>query len=238
MRRLVLLAPVFVLASCGSHADAEGHGPQTTRSFPVGAFSSVELAGSDDVRVVRGPQASVTATGPSNVLDRLDIHVEGSQLKISRKSSGWHLGSISSRGAVITVTTPGIDAAALAGSGNLNVDRATGNAFKGSLAGSGNFRIGDVRVFNLTLELAGSGDLTAAGETQNAALNLGGSGNIAAANLVSQTAKIAVGGSGDVELAAKTSATISVAGSGNVKVKGTTNCQISKIGSGDVRCLP
>jgi hypothetical protein len=238
MRHFVMLTPIIALAACGSHADAADDSAQTTRNFPVGAFSAVELSGSDNVHVVSGKQDSVSATGPSGVLDRLDIHVEGNRLKITRKRSGWNMNWGRSRGAVITVTTPGIDAAALAGSGNLTVDRAGGTAFKGSLAGSGKLLLSDVRVTDLTLDLAGSGDLSASGATQNANLSVGGSGDIAAENLVSQTAKISLSGSGNVQTSAKTSATISIAGSGNVTVKGTTNCQISKVGSGDARCLP
>jgi hypothetical protein len=235
MHHPVLLAPVVMLAAYGSHAQAANDGP---RNFPVSEFRSVELAGSDDVHVVRGNRVSVTATGPSEVLDRLDIHVEGNSLKISRKRTGWSMGWGSGRGAVITVTTPGISAAKLAGSGNLTVDHVAGAAFKGDVAGSGKMLLGDVRVPSLTLSLAGSGDLSAAGVARYAELSIGGSGHIAAANLVSQVAKISLSGSGNAQVGARERATISIAGSGNVTVKGTTNCQISKVGSGGARCLP
>jgi hypothetical protein len=238
MRHLILLTPILTLAACGSHANAAGNGPQTTRNFSVGAFQSVELAGSDDVHVVSGKQASVVAFGPSAVLDRLDIHIEGGALKISRKRSGWHMGWSTSRGAVVTVTTSGIDAAALAGSGNLTVERVTRDSFKGSVAGSGELRLGEVHAAKLTLDVGGSGNISASGTASDASLFIGGSGDIVAPNLVTQTARVSVGGSGNAQLTARTSATISLAGSGNVTVKGTTNCQISKVGSGDARCLP
>ncbi|CAN5172769.1 head GIN domain-containing protein [soil metagenome] len=237
MRHPALLAPVLLVAACGGNASA---GPQTTRSFAVGGFTAVELAGSDDVRVVRGSQASVTATGPADVLDRLDIHVEGDRLKISRKRKAWNMGwgGGSHRGAMVTVTTPGITAATLAGSGNLSVDRVSGDSFKGSLAGSGNLVLANVRVTQVALDLAGSGNLGASGVVRDARLNVGGSGGISALDLVSQTADVSLGGSGDVQVTARDHAKISIAGSGNVTVKGTTNCQIAKVGSGDARCAP
>ncbi|MDB5701646.1 MAG: hypothetical protein JWL66_1845 [Sphingomonadales bacterium] len=235
MRYPVLLAPLVLLAAYGSHAEAANEGP---RNFPVPGFSAVELAGSDNVHVARGNQVRVTATGPSEVLDRLDIHVEGDRLKISRKRSGWHMGWSSSRGAVITVITPGISAATLAGSGNMLVDYVGGTAFRGNVAGSGKLLLANVRVPTLTLDLAGSGDLSAAGVTRDVSLSIGGSGNIRAANLTGQVARISLSGSGNAQVGARVRAAISIAGSGNVTVKGTTNCQISKVGSGDARCVP
>lgn len=233
MRHLFLFAPL-ALAACGSNA---GAGSQTTRSFPVGAFTGVELAGSDDVRVVSGSTPGVVATGPSDILDRLDIHVEGDRLKISRKHRSWTMGwGGSHKGAIITVTTPGINVATLTGSGNLSVDRVSGNSFKGSLVGSGNLILAKVRVTQLALELAGSGNLGASGTATDARLDVGGSGAISALDLISQNANVSVGGSGDVQITAREGAKISVAGSGNVTVKGTTNCQVSKVGSGDASC--
>lgn len=239
MRYLVVLAPALFIAACGSSANAaRDDGPQTTRRFPVGAFRSVELAGSDDVHVVPGNRQGVTASGPAGVLDRLDIRVEGGSLKISRRKSGWSMSWGSSRGAVITVTTPGINAAALAGSGNMRIDQVSGGAFRGSLAGSGKLIMPSVRVGTLALNLAGSGDISAAGSAQNAKLSVGGSGNLIAPRLVSQTADISVSGSGSAQTAARGRASLSVAGSGNITVRGTTNCAISKVGSGDARCIP
>jgi hypothetical protein len=239
MRHFVILAPALAIAACGSNASAaHDDGSQITRNFPVGSFRAVELAGSDNVHVVRGDRVDVVASGPASVIDRLDIRVEGNTLKINRKHGGWTMNWGSSRGAVVTVTTPGIDAAALVGSGNLTVDHVSGGSFKGSLAGSGKLILADVRVTNVALNLAGSGDLSASGVVQNAKMAVGGSGNLSAAGLVSQTVDISVSGSGNAQGAARGHASLSIAGSGNITVKGTTNCAISKTGSGDARCLP
>jgi hypothetical protein len=243
MRFSDVLAPaltaVVATAICASSASAaRDDGPQTTRSFPVGSFRSVELAGSDDVHVVRGNRQGVTASGPSGVLDRLDIRVENGALKINRRRSGWTMSWGSSRGAVVTVTTPGIEAAALAGSGNMRIDQISGGAFKGSVAGSGKLILPSVRVGTVALNLAGSGNINAAGAVRSARLSVGGSGDLIAPGLVSQTADVSVNGSGSAQVVARGRASLSLAGSGDIMVRGTTNCAISKAGSGDARCIP
>ena len=233
MRRFMF---VLLVATGGcSAAGAVGGGPDGSRSFAVGSFDSVNAHGSDTVRVVRGSTASVVATGPSAVLDRLDISTSGSVLNISRKSSmGW--GGWSGRGATITVTVPSLRAIDLSGSGEASVDVADGPAFEGHVSGSGSLSLPNVRAASVKLGVRGSGDLTAGGKVDVLALEVGGSGNAEIAGLESQTATISVHGSGNAQATARKSATIDVAGSGDVEVKGTNACTISKSGSGDASC--
>ena len=67
-------------------------------------------------------------------------------------------------------------------------------------------------------------------------IEIGGSGTIAAENLQSRTARIAIAGSGDIDLVAMETADISIMGSGDVHIAGPATCTISKIGGGEVQC--
>ncbi|MFX7025260.1 DUF2807 domain-containing protein, partial [Acinetobacter baumannii] len=83
-----------------------------------------------------GPQFAVHAEGPAEVLDRLRIERDGDTLSIGRKSTmGFEW---STRDATITVTMPAIHGASVTGSGDMAVERVTGDSFKGSATGSGN----------------------------------------------------------------------------------------------------
>jgi hypothetical protein len=225
------------LAGCdAANSESRNRGPDGTRSFALSGFESVSLEGSDNVRVVRGPAISVTATGPQAVLDLLNIRVENNTLKIDRKSgrTNWLRGDY--RGATITVTMPAISAAAVAGSGDMTVDRADGPAFVAAVEGSGNLRVAAIAVKRAALSAEGSGNLIISGAANDATMAAEGSGNIDARGLFSQRATIAVEGSGDINATVRERATIAVEGSGNVDVKGTDNCAIVKDGSGEARC--
>jgi len=226
------------LVACSGNSATSGSGAPLSRSFAVGPFDSVELQGSDNVRVVTGTAADVAANGSSEILDKLDIRVEGRTLKIGRKPMGWQFSWGSSSGATITVTTPGIVAATVSGSGDMSVDRATGDRFKGTVAGSGALDLADLRVRDAALSLAGSGDLRAVGSAQTASLSVSGSGDIDAERLVSQTVDASLSGSGNLRATAKVSAKVSLAGSGDAQISGTNACAISKVGSGSARCTP
>ena len=238
MRNALIGLPLLALAACSAgHSESRDAGPPGTLTFAVGNFDSVSLEGSDDVRVVRGPATSVVASGSENVLDKLDIRVEGSTLKVGRKRQRWGMNWNSDKGAVVTVTVPAINAAGVAGSGDMSVDRADGEAFDASVAGSGSLQLASLAVKRAKLSIAGSGDLRVAGESETSDFSVAGSGDIDAGKLSSRRADISIGGSGGVKASASESAAISIAGSGDATVTGTDKCAVSKVGSGEARCV-
>lgn len=227
MRAVLSLVSLATLAACLPSASAADN---ASRTFAVSGFNAVRLAGSDNVRVIRGPAFSVQARGTADILDHLDIRKDGNTLIVSRKWS-WSRGS-----ATVTVTMPVISAADVAGSGDLSVDRADGAQFDASLTGSGDLSIASVDAGSLKLRVTGSGDAAATGRARTAAFSVTGSGSITADQLTAGTASLSVMGSGDVSARATQSATLTVAGSGDATVQGTRNCSISKSGSGEARC--
>ncbi|MEP6785321.1 MAG: head GIN domain-containing protein [Sphingomonadales bacterium] len=236
MRRFLFLGSVAALAACGPVIGATSSGGDGTRSFALSGFDAVRLAGSDDVRVVRGPAFSVVASGPNAVLEKLDIHKEGTTLVITRESRMNWSWSSNRKGVQVVVTMPAIRSAQLTGSGDMTVDRADGAQFEGGLTGSGNLNLPSVTAASVKLDVTGSGDLRASGQAKTVALSVTGSGDLDASGLSSDTASVAVRGSGDARGAARQSAALTVAGSGDATVTGTRNCTISKAGSGDARC--
>lgn len=245
MRALTFI-PLAALAACSaSNGAPRDSGPVITRAFAAGgAFDAVELAGPDNVRVIAGATPSVSATGPSNLLDRLDIRVEGSTLKVGRKREHWggnfhwDWSDRHDRGVTVTVTAPPLRAASVAGSGDMVVDQAAGDAFRGEVAGSGSLTLGAVKAGTARLDIAGSGNLIAVGSARDVRASIAGSGNIDAGRLTGETADVDIMGSGDARVHATGHASVDIMGSGNVTVSGTSDCKVSKMGSGDVRCMP
>jgi hypothetical protein len=237
MRTTIGLIAIALLSGCsGSDAAPGKPGPDGTTQFTVGAFDAVALEGSDNVRVVTGATAGVVASGPADQLAKLEITVEGSTLKVSRKRDNWGMNWSSGPGVTVTVTTPGIKSAAIGGSGDMSIDRVRTASFKGSIGGSGDLDIADIEVANAEFSIAGSGNVRAAGKATETEFSLAGSGDIDATRLAGETVAISIAGSGNVRAAASKRAKISLVGSGDAEVKGTTDCAVSKIGSGEARC--
>lgn len=236
MRYLLGLAGLALVAACGTvNANERSEGPQTSRSFAVTGFDRVALRGPDNVEVRVGPAESVSVTGPAAILDQLEVDVKDGVLRLGRKR-GIGRGSWTNGSAVFTVTVPRLNGAAVAGSGDMRVDRADSPRFAASVAGSGNLTVDQVATDALDLNIAGSGDLAVGGRAETLAASIAGSGDVDAARLRSQRANISVAGSGNVRAGVDKDADISIIGSGDVEILGNAKCRVSKMGSGSVVC--
>jgi Putative auto-transporter adhesin, head GIN domain len=238
MRKLIAAALVAASASACGQSHAEGGGPDTSRNYQVGNFKQIEVAGPYNVEVRTGSNPGVSARGSENLLDRTIVEVRGDKLVIRPQQHNSWFGGFSARGkADFTVTVPQLSGAAIAGSGNINVDRVQGASFEGGVAGSGNLSIAATDVQSLKFDIAGSGNVKAgAGKAQTAEYSIGGSGDVDAAGVTSQDLKISIAGSGGVRANATRTADVSMMGSGDVHIAGGAKCKVSKMGSGDVRC--
>jgi hypothetical protein len=240
MRNSVLVASAITLAlaACGA-GQAESAGSNVARNFNVAAFDRIEVAGPYAVQVTTGGQPSVSARGPSEIVEKMVVEVDGSTLKIHPEKrswlGGWHSGRPGGT-AQVAVGVPMLRAAAIAGSGDMAIDRIAAPDFKGSIAGSGGLKLGQVDVQSLDLEIAGSGGVTAAGRAATARYEIAGSGDIRAAQVATDQASVEIAGAGNVQAHARSTAKVGIAGSGNVRVTGGAKCSIDKVGAGNVQC--
>ena len=226
-------------ASCGHAAEDGDPGPAVSRDYQVGNFNEIELAGAYDVDVKTGTNASVAARGPEKLIERLVVEVRGNKLLIHpRRERGWFNFGRNGGGKVqVTVTVPALQAATLAGSGVIAIDKVQGDRFDGQIAGSGDMRLGNVQVDVLKLGIAGSGDANAgSGKARRAEYDIAGSGGVDGGGIAVEDLKISIAGSGDVKANATRTADVDIMGSGDVDLTGGAKCSISKAGSGDVRC--
>jgi hypothetical protein len=241
MRKSIVAAVAAASAAtsaCG-HDRGEGAGPTISRTYQVGNFQEIEVAGPYDVDVRTGGKPGVSASGGEKLLERTVVEVRGNKLIIGpQEHHGWfHFGSGSRGKATFTVTVPQLQGATIAGSGDIKVDHVTGNRFEGTVAGSGGLAVAAMEVQSLKLAIAGSGGVKAgAGKAQSAEYEIAGSGDVDAGAIQAQQAKISVAGSGNVRANATGTADVSIMGSGNVDVSGGAKCAISKAGSGNVHC--
>lgn len=230
----MIVAAALALGACVNDAGAQQM-QGTERSYALTGFDSIELGGPDTVRVSVGPGFSVRATGPEETLDRLEITVKDDSLRVRRKRQAG--GSFSREpGATVEVTMPAIRAAALGGSGTLNIDRVERGDFAAAVGGSGDLTLERVAVERMKAAIAGSGTLSLTGTARQLDASIAGSGDIAGGELVVERASVSVMGSGDVRAAVRGNAAVSVMGSGDVDLGPDARCTISKAGSGQVRC--
>lgn len=240
MRAIAVIA-ALPLAACSVHGDDSapgiaGTGSGTTRSYAVAGFTGIALRGSDDVDVRVGSGFSVRAEGPSAELDKLRIERDGDTLRVGRKDSGGFTWGGDHDSVKVFVTMPRVAEAAIAGSGDMAIDRVEGERFKGATAGSGSLTIAQLGVRSGDFAVAGSGGMTLTGSAQQLKVAVMGSGDVDAGGLKAEGATVSVAGSGGVKADVTGPATVSVMGSGDVDLGRGARCTTSKMGSGGVRC--
>jgi hypothetical protein len=239
MRSLIVLVSSLAIAACGGSAGArEGTAETAQRSFNVGAFDGISLAGAHDVVVTVGGQASVRAEGDPDIIEKLDVRVEGRTLKVgTQEGVNWSSGFMRNRKPVtVYVTVPGLAAASISGAGDLRIDKIEGDRFNGSVAGAGDLQIGAMRVGEAELSVAGAGDVRAAGTAGRLKASLAGAGDLDLAGLEAKDAELSLAGAGDIRARVTGTANVSLMGVGDVTVSGGAKCSIRKSGPGEVNC--
>jgi hypothetical protein len=205
----VLCLGLINISSCNPNA-IHGSGMAKTESRAVASFSKIELAGSPDVEVTIGPDASVAVSADDNILPIIETKVEGDTLRIgSKQSYNTRLG------VKVKITVPALDGVAVSGSGDI---RATG------------LKAGD-----LEASVTGSGDVTLNGVVDRLRGQITGSGDLRAGELGAKNVRVTVTGSGDATVRASEELDARVTGSGDVRYSGhPSQVRKSITGSGDI----
>jgi len=228
--RIFLLAAV-VAALTGTPALA------VTRTYSVTGFEKIRIDGPYAVTLKVGSGGSAVATGDQRAIDRLKVEVQNRTLVVRTDRQAWGGWDKDSPGRVaLSITTPSLTSAVLAGSGSIAIDRAKAQRFDLAVNGSGSASIGALETDRAFLSLVGSGGLAVGGKASQTRASLQGSGTIDAAKLSVDDLDLSATGSGDASFAARRTAKVTSAGSGEVTIAGTAACTVTSVGSGQVRC--
>lgn len=208
---LFLAAVVVALLVRGgsSSSGVQGSGVASTQSRVLAAFSSLDLAGSDNVSVVVGGRQSVVVHADSNLMRYVTTRVVAGTLVIGTT------GSFTTRSPMsVEVSVPSLAAVRLSGSGQISV---TG-----------------IDAPRLTVTLPGSGALYAGGTVTRLDVTLSGSGLAQLDSLVARDVHAVVAGSGLIRVTATASLNAAVPGSGAIIYSGNPQVISSVTGSGAV----
>lgn len=235
MKKIVLaLAATVCLASCVdaklgkesvkeelenaldiSSDDASDKGKRVTETVSVKPFEKISVAGSFDVHYVQGETTSVKVEGPVKYLRQTVVANDGQTLRIKTKRGVWR----SMEDVNVYITSPDLTHVSMAGSGELDAE-------------------GMVDTDNLTLELAGSGEIDFKQLVcDNLNIQVAGSGDVDVESVDVNKADMQIAGSGDIKVHFVRADFVSaqVAGSGDIKLSGKAKQVDKKVaGSGDI----
>lgn len=235
MKTLALSALAILLATGCDMNCIEGTGPVEERTIEVGQFSGIELGGSMQVTMERGPVQTITVSAQPALLALLDTTVKRDVWRI-RTSKCWS----SDKEFTVHIVTPSlINSIEVHGSGDVRTsDVFSTDAVELSAEGSGTISADGLNAKKLDLAISGSGAITVRGTCANLNAALSGSGDLNAQDLTANAADLGVSGSGNATITAISTLKADVSGSGTVRYGGKPDLRSSISGSGSVSPLP
>jgi len=239
MKHIILFLSVIMLTatSCRwfGYKRVVGNGNLETQDRPIQRAERIKLAGSYDVEITQGPITSVKVEADENILPYILTRSEDGFLIIKSKD---HISLSTDNTIKIFITTPKLEQVNLAGSGNIiGKSKFTGgDNLTLKIAGAGDMKM-DVNTPSIEAEIAGSGSMTLTGETRDQRIRISGVGDYIGEALKSENAVVKIAGSGNVKLFAAATLDVNIAGVGSVYYKGSPAVKQHVAGSGEVKKL-
>jgi hypothetical protein len=213
---LAALAPLAVTlaaaAACApAHAGpgAAAKTPTTTEVRATGDFHGISISTVIEVEVTIGKTTRVELEAPAAWLPKIDTTVKDGVLEIATPKVKDKLPKLKAR-----ITTPEFRSIAVSGVATVSADDLKGKRFDVSVSGVA------------TLALAGAVDALR--------IQVSGSGELRAKDLVSRTAAVSITGTGELAVHATETADVSITGVGNIAIYGKPAVRKRVTGAGTI----
>ncbi len=208
MKALSLIALGLALGATSACAVVE---PIETRTFDVAGFDSITASNGVNVTLKQGP-FSVSAEGPKDRLDRLNVERNGSELRIWRDPGMRMNWGIWSQSDMVTIVAPAYTA--ISASGGVDID-----AF--------GMQLGDV-----SIRSSGGADINISGACKALTLEVSGGADFNGRDLSCETASVSASGGADASVTATANAAGDASGGADINFYGVTGTAIGRASSG------
>lgn len=239
---LSLTAVALLLVSATAWAIVPGKN-YVTKKVNVGSFNAISTGSSVDVIYTQSSGSrSVEIYAPDNLVDYIDVRVEGGVLKVGFKSPRHNFSINGKHKKEVRVTAPAVTRLEASSSGDIILKNGlhTDGKVTFKASSSGDVTGGSVTCDNFAAIANSSGDVVLEKVTcNNFRADAGSSGDVSVKNLTAAHVSATAESSGDVILSGTCeNASFYASSSGDVKAKGlkAVNVTATASSSGDVEC--
>ena len=213
MRTILFIAIISMLGMSCTKDRLNADGNITTEVRRPGNFNGVHSSGDNPVTITYGTEYKVEIRGSANLVPRYKTEIHNGVINLGYKHVNVQNDDIE-----VFVTLPGLNKAAMSGSGRLWID--------------GNFPAQDL----FRLSISGSSETLIRGTFSANELNvdISGSGDANLENILAKKGDIRISGSGDVRLSIQNTLKARISGSGKVYYTGNATVDSEISGSGQI----
>jgi hypothetical protein len=218
----------------GPAAGIEGSGATVAESRDVSGFDEVSLMGQGSVLITQGATESLIIETDDNLLQYIETEVVGSRLeiRIQELTDIDPTSSVTYRLGVSELSSVGI-----AGAGSISADALDTGDLEVYILGAGNIDIDNLSALYVNVFGGGAGDITLAGTATRLQVDLSAAVSFDGTDLLTPTAEITIGGSGNATVWATESLDVVNNGAGNVSYYGSPTVTSSGSGVGRLESL-
>lgn len=211
---------LFLLAFLGFTSLSFG---QTTRSFPLNNFHSVDLSLPAEIHVEYGRDWRVEIEADEEAFDDLAVFVEAGELRIEREGGDWWEWIFSGneeRGLEIRIAMPEIRHLDIAGAAEIKVEGFSGGKLSIDVAGAAELMLNGT-FDELICDLAGAGELTLTGGGRKLVLDIAGAAEVNARHYIADEVLVDAAGAIEAVVHARTRLVADISGAGELRYAGS-----------------
>lgn len=237
MRRLIffsfLLSIVFVSCRFIGGKKIRGNGNIKSENRSVNAFTSVDVGGNIDVYVKQDSVSSVKIESDENLLEYVQVTVDGSTLEI-QEERGYNLRP--SKSIKVFVSGPSFKNFEASGACDIYSENQINSTdpISINLSGACNVKM-ELKTPRIGVDLSGAGTITLKGETKDFNVDGSGSTDVNCFGLMTENTDIEMSGAGNAEVFASVKLNVHVSGAADVKYKGNATVSQEVSGAGTVK---
>lgn len=250
---IIALTVIFSLHSCEKELFfVNGNGEIKTEFRNPDIFYKLENSTSIDIIYKTADTSSITIRADDNLMKYITTEVLENTLEIKYQSGYSDL--YFTEKPLITITSPRLESAVIAGTAAFSADKMSGDAvtikmsgsgdisadqieckeFSANVTGSGSIYIKDCQSDGSEVFLSGSGNLNIAGRSSESNFKISGSGNINAEKFMLGYASVIISGSGNAYTNIRELLNAFISGGGNIYLKGEPTIRKTISGSGRI----
>jgi hypothetical protein len=231
MKKLKYLLFIAIIAISACNSDCiKGSGNSKSEDRSISDFSKIEFGGNIKLTIYQDGNTSMNITADDNILKEIETNVNGDVLKIRMKGNYCNLGPIE-----IVLHTKKLDGIDASGSAEI-ISANPINSDNFDLKLSGNSKVDlDLVTGRLKTETSGSAEINLKGQAREHILDMSGSTQLSAFDLVVGDYKIESSGSSDCKINVLNTLNVKSSGASNIQYKGNPKTvNNDKSGSSDL----
>ncbi len=229
----IALGTVGVLAVLGVLTVTVGSGVVVTETQQVSGVQDIHLKGQGRIILRQGEAETLTVEAEDNVMSLIETEVRGDNLTL-KFDTGLFRTVIPRKGIKYFLTLSSPRKVTISGSGSLDVNDIAVDQFTTRVNGSANGSIQNINADKLISDINGSGKFLITGSVFEQSVEISGTGNYRAKDLISEIAGVEISGSGKAEINVRQELDVQISGSGEILYHGNPRISQRISGSGKI----